>query len=57
MGISLDKSILGISWVSKTKAGCMGISLDKAILGITGERDKDRLYGHQSRQGYPGYHG
>ena len=31
----------------------MGISLDKAILGITGEQDKDRLYGHQSRQGYP----
>ena len=49
MGISLDKSILGISWVSKTKAGCMGISLDKSILGITGEQDKGRLYGHQSR--------
>ena len=57
MGISLDKSILGISWVGKTKAGCMGISLDKAILGITGEQDKGRLYGHQSRPGYPGYHG
>ena len=35
MGISLDQAILGISWVSKTKAGCMGISLDQAILGIS----------------------
>ena len=33
----------------------MGISLDKSILGITGEQDKGRLYGHQSRQVYPGY--